>query len=594
MAAGDLKAPIIPLLINNTIDPDALNGGPLATYAKYSDPVLGDILYQSWLGLAQDGTPVDVTDIPIYVDPDNEGEHGFLMEVANKFVLDLIYGQVFYSFYLVRFPGEPKEESKRIHFGIGKEAWLSGPQIKESHDSQLDPHPEQTYTYMTIAMPPYAAMSNGDKVKLVWNGTRADTEPGPVVNIPVKTLNDSDTDTTNNPGHVLSWQVLRSHAIALSGGSIDLHYEITYASQSAHEVTTSAQRRFLVTAPGAPELGPPSVKGLIGTEINPGLFPDGIVVVVPVYPGIRRGDDVLVYGTRTGNGSSPGKNTVQSLRIDQTNIGSGKIEVTLPPIWLESNVGATVSLRYQYARADAAGSGVPLELSVRAPLVMPTPTVDRSVVVNSRVELDPIMAISGAFITIPKDATVGKDDSVVGHWKGERANGSCDVSTYSQLDPMKFKVPSNIIPPNFGQTVEVSYSVPGQVSTPALKVYIRQLSSHPRIECDQAQIGSPATLKLSDIPDEGAGLNIGLWSFISTEQTVRLRLTEGAIIDRDIIAMRPVTLAETTLGIKSRLLKTDLAGIALNSTFTLRASVSFDGGHSVVVFNNPLHLKLLA
>ena len=71
MPAGDLKAPIIPLLINNTIDPDALSGGPLDTYAKYTNPVLGDTLYQSWLGLAEDVTPVDVKDIPIPVDPLN-------------------------------------------------------------------------------------------------------------------------------------------------------------------------------------------------------------------------------------------------------------------------------------------------------------------------------------------------------------------------------------------------------------------------------------------------------------------------------------------------------------------------------------------
>lgn len=34
MAVGDLDAPVIPLLINNTIDPQHLNGGPLNTYAS--------------------------------------------------------------------------------------------------------------------------------------------------------------------------------------------------------------------------------------------------------------------------------------------------------------------------------------------------------------------------------------------------------------------------------------------------------------------------------------------------------------------------------------------------------------------------------
>jgi hypothetical protein len=159
---------------------------------------------------------------------------------------------------------------------------------------------------------------------------------------------------------------------------------------------------------------------------------------------------------------------------------------------------------------------------------------------------------------------------------------------------MKFKVPSTVLPPNFGKTVEVTYSVAGQDAEPPLQLFIRELASHPSIECEGAQIGSPATLKLSDIPSGGALLSVGLWSFISTEQTVRLWLTASGIADRDIIAVRPVLPEESTGGVTARLLTTHLAGIVLNSTFTLRVSVSFDGGDSTIVFKNPLPLKLLA
>jgi hypothetical protein len=592
MAAGDLMAPIIPLLENNTLDPDKLNGGPLATYAKYSAPSLGDTLYQSWLGLDNEGNPVDVTDIPILVDPENEGEHGFLMEIANHFVQLLNKGQVFYSFYLERFTGEPKEESKRIHFGIGKDGWLSAPQIKESHDSQLDPRPVPAYPNMTIAMVPYAAMSNGDKVKLVWKGRRANGQVGPSVNIPLKTLNDTDTDPTNNPGQVLSWQVPTSNLIPLENGSIALHYEITHASNTTQAVTLSAERSILVTAPAAPELPKPDVKDLKGTEIVPKDFPDGITVVVPIYPGIRIGDDVLVYGTRTGAGSNPSKNTIQSLQIDGSNIGSGKIEVLIPHRWLQDNLGGNVTLRYQYARVDAAGSGIPLELTVRAPLQMPTPTVDNSVLAGGRDELDPMRAFSGAFIAIPKDAAVD-GYPVTAHWKGFGASGSCDIPTPSQFDPMKFKVPREFIPPNFGRTVEVTYSVPGQDAERALQLYIRKLINHPGIECEKAQIGSPATLSLRDIPDSGVLLTVDLWPFISTAQKVRLWLTAGAIGDRDIIPVRSVTFEETTGRVKARLFKTDLSGIAMNGYFKLSVSVSFDEGHTFGLSDNYLDLKLL-
>lgn len=590
MAAGDLDAPIIPLLINGTIDPEALNGNPLSTFARYTNPALGDGLYQSWLGLAEDGTPVDHGDSRIDVDP-QPGQTEFLMQVPNHTVQALVKGQVFYSFFLERAGGAPREESKRIHFGIGRHGLLSAPQIKESHDLQLDP--DAIDGSMTIAVVPYTVMSNGDEVRVIWKGERADGSPGPVVNIPPKTLSDTDTDPSNNPGQVLSWTVPKTSAAALRGGKITLRYEITFASSTLVE-TVSAERTFLVTPPVAPQLPVASVKDLTGSEINPGQFPDGIRVVVPVYPGIRVGDEVLVYGTRTGSGSGPNKNTIQYLKVDISNIETGRIEVPIAAQWLLDNRGGTVSLRYQYARPDAAGSGAALELSIREPLVLPTPTVDRSVVSGGRDELNPSLAISGAYIAIPAAATIGDDDEVTAHWKGFGPTGSYETTVYSQLDPMKFRVPPEVLPANFGKIVEVTYQVAGQDAEPSLQLFIRHFTSHPGIECDKAQIGSPATLSLSDVPPEGALLSVETWPFISTEQTVRLWLTAPGITERDIIAAREVKLEETTDGVKARLFRADLADIAINGILTLRASVSFDGGHSTVIFNMPLSLKLLA
>ncbi|CAI8909217.1 BIG2 domain-containing protein [Pseudomonas sp. IT-P258] len=590
MAAGDLDAPIIPLLINGTIDPEALNGDPFCTFARYTNPALGDGLYQSWLGLAEDGTPVDHGDSRIDVDPQS-GQTEFPMPVPNHTVLALNKGQVFYSFFLERADGTPREESKRIHFGIGRHGLLSAPQIKESHDLQLDP--DAIDGNMTIAVVPYTVMSNGDVVRVIWEGKRADGSDGPIVNIPPKTLSDTDTDPSNNPGQVLSWTVPRTSAAALRGGKITLRYEITYASSMLAE-TISAERTFLVTPSSAPELPVASVKDLTGGEINPGQFPDGIRVVVPVYPGIRVGDEVLVYGTRTGSGSGPNKNTIQYLKIDLSNIETGRIEVPIAAQWLLDNRGGTVSLRYQYARPDAAGSGVALELSIREPLVLPTPTVDHSVVTNGREELNPGVAISGAYITIPAAATIVDGDEVTAHWKGFGATGSYETTVHSQLNPMKFRVPPEVLPANFGKTVEVTYQVAGQDAEPPLQLFIRNITSHSGIECDKAQIGSPATLSLSDIPPEGALLSVETWMFISTEQIVRLWLTAPGITGRDIIAAREVKPEETAGGVKARLLRADLADIAINDTLTLRVSVSFDSGHSTINFNRPLSLKLLA
>ena len=591
-----LQGPVIPLLIDNTIDPQALNGGQLLTYAKYDNPKIGDVLYQNWLGMTQDGKPVDVKDIPIFVDPVLETEWGFVMSVSNFFVLSLDKGQVFYSYFLKRFtddPNEPKVESKRIHFGIGKAGRLSAPQVKESHDNQLDIAAIQGTT-MTIAVAPYTAMANGDKVQLVWKGLKADGTDGPPVTIPEKILSDLDTDPANNPGQVLNWTLPKTHAYALRGGTFRLHYEITYASRDKERQSVSAERSIVVSAPILAPLAAPSVQNLVGTEINPGQFPDGIRVVIPVYPGIRRGDDVLVYGTRTGSGSGPLKNTIGHLKVDASNIESGKLEVPFAALWLSANRGASVDVGYQYARADAAGTGMPLALTVREPMVLPKPTVDNSVVSSGRDELDPMLAYSGAYIAIPANATIGEGDSVTAYFKGFDASGSWEISDPSQSNPTKYKVPATVLPSNFGKTVEVTYSVAGQLADSSLSLFIRELDIYSIITCAGVQVGSPATLRLSDIPAGGALLRIGLWPFIATQQKVRLWLTASSIDDRDIIELREVLPQECVDGVATHLTRSDLEGIPVNKIFTLHASASFDGGYSTILFRNSLQLKLLA
>lgn len=591
---GALQGPVIPLLINNTVDPQALNGRPLDTYAKYDNPVIGDLLYPRWLGLAQDGNPVDVTDIEFIVDPINETEFGFAMPISNFHVLSLDKGQAFYSYYLKRItdaPDKPKVESKRIHFGIGKAGLLPAPQVKESHDHQLDIDGVPGTT-ITVAVAPYTAMANGDKVQLVWKGVREDGTDGRTVTIPVKTLSDQDTDPVKNPGRVLSWILNASHANEVRRGSFRLHYEITYASSGVKRDTVSAQRCITVNPPILPLLSAPSVKDLVGTEINPGQFPEGIRIVIPIYPNIRVGDDVLAYGERP-NWSSPVKNKIGHLKVDASNIESGKLEVPLAADWLSVNRGACVNVLYQYARPDAAGTSMPLELTVREPMVLPTPTVDNSVVIKGRDELDPMLAYNGAYIVIPANATIGEGDSVTAHFKGFGASGSCDINNASQSNPTKFKVPASALPSNFGKTVEVTYSVAGQMAVPSLCLYIRTLNIFSSITCDGLQLGSPATLKFSEIPANGALLRIERWPFISTEQTVRLWLTSSGIDDLDIIPLRQVSGPECDTGVTDYLTRADLEGIANNGTFTLRASVSFDGGNTTTVLSNPLRIKLL-
>ncbi|VVO64427.1 hypothetical protein PS838_00961 [Pseudomonas fluorescens] len=272
---------------------------------------------------------------------------------------------------------------------------------------------------------------------------------------------------------------------------------------------------------------------------------------------------------------------------------TGKIEVPIGVKWLIDNRGGDVSVDYQYARPDAAGSGATLNLTVREQLELPPPTVDDSVVSDKRDELDPAVAIGGAYITIPANSAIG-DLEVTAYWKGFGESGSFETNVPSQTEPViKFRVPPEYLPPNFGKTVEVTYKVDGQEADASLLLYIRQLGDPPGIACNLVGVGSPATLKLSAFTDEGGVLSMRRWPFISTQQQVRFWLSSLDIGDREIMAARNILPEEVSAGVKVSLFKEHLAGITINNQVTFKASVSFDGGNSTVAFGVPLAVKLL-
>lgn len=586
-----VQAPYIPALQARRLDPQALKGQALPTYLKFDNPVVGDMVWQSWLGLAEDGRPVDITNVRIPVDAGLLRPEGLKVEVAYDVIEKLNNGHVFYSFFLQRQSSTERVESNRIYFTVGDAAPVDqrvAPLIKESHDLHLNPDtlPEVGSSY-TLAVVPYGAMSVGDQVQPFWQGVDSNGNPGNVTKGTAKRLVESQLNS------VLSWEIPRTNFMRFKDGRIALWYEITYAV-APQATTTSGKRVLLLKSSAQAELAAASVKGLSGTVIDPGKFRDGLVVQVPLYPGIALADRIVVFGTRLGPGNAPSKNTYQHLVIDQTHIDSGKVEVLIPPTWLASNHGGQVALRYHYARANASGSSAVLALSVDKPLFLPAPTVDDSVPGRQWDELEPMRAINGAFIRVPEAAELPVGAKVTARWAGFGSNGSRDIGEPLPGQPVKFKVPPEVIPANFDKTVQVMYSVNGQDAEAPLTLFVRPLTEHSSITCEHVGVGTPATLRLADIPKNGAAVTLGGWPFIATAQIVRVWLTAANIAERDIIAPRRVLAAERNSGVKGRLLAAHLAGLANGAVFMLRASVSFDGGHSTLLFNQPLQLTLLA
>lgn len=595
--SGRPPAPRITLMkTNNTIDLEELGGAPLQTYALYDNPKRGDGLYPSWWGRSADGEPIDYASgdvVPIYYDPDlADPVLGMPMEIDNVLVRRVDRGEVFYSYLLERF-GEAKIESGRLFFYVGNRDFLPAPQIKESHDEHLDLE-DVDVSQLTLVAPPYSAMAKGDKVTLRWAGEReTGGSPTPVL---------VSLDVTDaHVGNVLSWKIARTQAVGIRNGKVRLSYTIEYAPPTLKPAATSATRQILIIPPATAKLEKVRIKGFSGSELDPSLFPQGITVLVEPWPGIRNGDILNLYWS----GNRADRSVIKFKNIDLSSIDTGKIEIHIEHSWLSVNNGLPVSVSCQYFRADASGASEPLELTLRVPLNLPKPVVEGA---NISAEVDgeldtQYFAASGVMVTVPAEANIAEGDTVKLHWKG--FGEPVEVAIPVVGNPRRFKVPAHAIPANMNRVVEVYYSVkqkdapvdaPDSLSIPYLLKVLRIPQNKLGVmECEKTTTGNPSILKRSDVPVQGVQIKFRptTWIYIAEVQDIRMWLTAPNNVEETIIASRKVTREEVQMGVRGMLLPAHLNAIANGADFTIRFSVSFDGGVTPTLFT-PLPLRLQA
>jgi hypothetical protein len=592
--SGRPPAPSITLLKNNTIDLDELGSEKLQTYALYDNPRHGDGLYPSWWGRSPSGEPIDYANgdvLPIYYDPDvADPVLGMPMEIDNAMVHRLDQGEVFYSYLLERF-AEEKIESYRLSFYVGKRDFLPAPQIKECHDEHLDVD-DVGVSQLTVVIPPHRAMATGDKMTLRWAGERFDgTSPNPVL-VPLRV-------TDAHVGNAVSWQIARSQAVGIRDGKVRLSYTIEYASPTLKPAATSATREIVIKASATPKLEKIRIKGVSGDELDPDAFSKGITFLVEPWPGMRNGDILILYWT----GNRADRSVIKYQYIDLSSIDTGKIEIHLEQRWLLVNNGLSVSVTYQCFRADASGVSEPLALTLRVPLNLPKPAVeeaDYSAEVDGELDTQHF-SISGVMIDVPPEANIAEGDSVTMHWKGFGA--PVEVANPVPGHSRKFNVPAHAIPANMNRVVEIYYSVrtkDAPVDAPASlsKPYFLKVLEIPQgklgvIECDKVTIGNPSLLKRSDVPPQGVQIKFRpvTWIYIAEVQEIRMWLT-APNVEEPIIAPRKVTLDEVTGGVRGTLLPIHLQSIADGTNFSIRFSVSFNGGETHTPFRSlPLQLR---
>lgn len=398
---------------------------------------------------------------------------------------------------------------------VGKQSGVLLPvaQFKESHDCDVDLS-LIVGTGATVVAPPYQAMSVGDKVKLTLKRFfDDDTEFGEYTR--EKTLTRLDI------GRPVQWLVPLSELQFIENGSALMSYRIVYANPTVP--TDSREQALRIVTPQAPLLPAPRVKDFTGDMLDPEAYPDGLVLVIEIYPGIQVDDEVVLYAWGDPR-------AVKTVRIDQSTIDSQLLEFSVDHDWLTANNGKMVELVYQYAREGNAGTSMPLSLMLRRPLYLPHPIIDRVVWDGEddeyRGHLLAAWLTGGVDIDVPEEAVIGTDDQVQMHWEGYGDTGS-HIADPSAGNPRHFKIPRRAVPANMGKRLDVFYKVtpPGEqpYKSGVFDLEIKDIESGWPV----LQINSPPAsgniISLATVTEnDGVTFLLGSWTFMAPGQRVRI------------------------------------------------------------------------
>lgn len=590
--ASRYPLPDIPALTGDReIDIDALGADDLDTYVNYPGMQVGDVITPVWRGASAQGEPFDQIDAgrPV-IDPDPN--KGFRLGINNAALVPADGGWGFYSYFV---NNDMNNESMRQFCFIGLRdhpvvaEQLATVQVQPSHDLYIDYTQVQANAGATLYIPPYQAMQVGDQVTVVLNGEESNGDP-----IREKTYDCSPQ--ADDLGHVLTCEVRSSDFRDLVDGVAKFHYSVELAQQAG--TLQAPEQSFAVGAGPTPEplLPAPSIVGFTGGDVlDPDLFTSGLTLqsVCPVQA--MPGDQVMCHWV----GKQVENRHVLTLRLDASSQPGGLLQFTLDSKAVASSVGDSIEVSMHIAREGWATSTLPLAFkvertrgSLQAPSIEQTTADGSGNVVGSAIEFR-----GGAWVNVPANA-VQNGDTVKVHWDGDALGGNTTVEAPADPEkPLRFLVPAQFIAANMEQSNDlaakrfpVSYTLTssqGEFSSDPVALRIQPVprGNYQQVLCHEAD--GLGILNVGALIEE-PHLVLNAWPYFAVGNQVTISvsgtLAAGGAYQKTVRAAAPVTADEfKTNMVVARLALQDLRGLANNSSMTLRASISFDGGKTAFV-----------
>ncbi|QCI11369.1 hypothetical protein E6B08_08145 [Pseudomonas putida] len=579
--AAAYPAPDIPLRNEyGEIDVEALKDAPLEMVIKGDHIKFGNEVYPVWRGAAVDGEPFDelnaVVEVPVDYDPDV----GITAYVSNRYVKPYQGGSAFLS-YKVDGMDENTPDSERVFCYLGLRErggfeTLAVAQARESHDRVIVTTDLATEGVSLLA-PRYQAIQIGDSVELLMKGFNASGDPVPE-------HSEVHAVTAANLAEPLQWQVAKSHFMRVRGGRAEFHYEVTLAGVGG--TLTSPVQTFAVDSASAPadRLAVAEIDGSTGAPLDPGMFPDGVTVRVPVYPGIQPGDFLLLYWHSPGQPQP----VAQFARMDVSCLETNEIVLHVSADLL---VQGEHNVIYQFARTGDALTSEPLRVEFEAPRALAAPAIERATEDGpGRQQLAAGDALLGAYVTVP-DVELRPGENFEVHWWGYEKGGRQVTDTPETAGGRRFKIDPGVVAANMhqpldteGRRFEVFYHIVdehGVRSQPSAAVNLRvvPVSLGSTINCREAD--AVGDLPQSRLGPNGALLAVtggtGLWAFAAQGQPFTIAVENIAVL-RDAT---PITAMELrAVRVEQWLSRAVYDQMEDNKQHTVSGTVSFDQGDS--------------
>ena len=457
-------------------------------------------------------------------------------------------------------------------------------QIKESHGLKLDSGAVSNGATCVIA--PYQAMRVDDIVTLIWRGFYSGDE-NPL-------WKRSKTIKAEDIGQPLMLSV--DEVEVLFSETADVYYEIKYAGGQGRN-SVSAVQTFTITPPDIALLPPIKIKGYNDGPLNPNLFRNGLTAqITPLYSDMCIDDRVLLHFT----GSRPTLGTLKLARVDASTVDSGVLELNLEQDWLLKNIGAAVTFSYQYARGGVAQSSEPFSTSVKQPLNLLVPIVENANAETKSEVQDKAWLLAdtaGAYVRIPDAVTLPANAKVEMYWQGKHPEGQHIADTPVEGTERCYFIPPTAIAASMSHDESKRFPVFYRVSQTdepyedSFKVELRieplAQDKYPEVQCVQAQGNN--TLKLSQVPPEGADLYLGgeglpAWPFMAAHQLLTIEVTCTIFFDSSPVSTtvrNAVAVTEEEFNrkkIEAKLSYQFLNSLKRDEKFSILSKVSFDGG----------------